>query len=232
MSKKDQKKETTEIICIIDRSTSIRTSNLIEKTIEGFNAFKAEQEKVPGKAVMTVCLFDGQPSHGGGNLSFGEPYEIIHEGVKIKDVPDLNDKTFVPKGWTAMYDAIGITIEGARKRISDMKKKDRPDKVIVLIMTDGEENSSKDYNKASVAKLVKEVEAENWAVIFLGANIDAMAEAASLNMSVQNSASFKATPLGVQTAYASVNTAVTHARGMSASDYKEKKDSLMSDSNN
>ena len=94
---KKVKAETTDIICVLDRSTSIRTSGLTDKTIEGFNSFLAEQKKAPGKAKLTLCLFDG-------GKSFGEvenkSYEIIHDRINLQDVPELNKDTFVPKGMT------------------------------------------------------------------------------------------------------------------------------------
>src|SRR5258706_8627731 len=90
---KDAAKETTEIVCIIDRSTSIRTSGLVDKTIEGFNSFLAEQKKQIGKAILTMCQFDGGAGFGAVQ---GNTYEIVHDGIDIQDVPELNTSTFVP----------------------------------------------------------------------------------------------------------------------------------------
>lgn len=113
---KTAEEETTDIICVLDRSTSIRTSGLTEKTIEGFNSFLADQKKSIGKAKLTLCLFDGGMSYG---AEVGKTYEIIHDRVDIQNVPILTDKTFVPRGMTAMYDAIGSTIDAVYNKWKD-----------------------------------------------------------------------------------------------------------------
>src|SRR3990172_484091 len=145
---KDPSQETTEIICVLDRSTSIRTSGLIEKTIEGFNSFLADQKKLSGKAKLTLCLFDGGTGYGNTGAP-GETYEIRHNGIDLNDVPELNKDTFVPKGMTAMWDAIGATIDSVSNRLEKIKLEEKPDKVVILIMTDGHENSSREYTQSS-----------------------------------------------------------------------------------
>lgn len=208
--------ETTEIICILDRSTSIRTSGLIEKTIEGFNAFLAEQKSNPGKAKLTLCLFDGDPYGNGAYGSVpGKAYEIVHNGIDIKDVPELNTDTFVPRGMTAMYDAIGVTIDNVAKRLKDATEK--PDKVVFLIMTDGEENSSKEYNQKAVFDLIqKHKDEDKWAFIFIGANIDTMRAGSGLGVSKGNTLAYTNTDRGVHTAYMNMSKSVSNLRAMSS----------------
>lgn len=202
------KSGSTDIICILDRSTSIRTSGLIGKTIEGFNAFLADQKKESGNAKLTLCLFDGDPTGSGAYGSVpGKSYEIVHERLNLEDVPDLNENTFVPRGMTAMYDAIGSTID----RVYNGWKNDenRSEKVIFLIMTDGQENASKEYNKSSVAKLIEQRKKEdNWVFLFIGANIDTMEVGGGLGVSRGNSLSYSNTDRGVTTAYANMSSSV------------------------
>lgn len=218
--------ETTEIICILDRSTSIETSGLTGKTIEGFNAFLADQKKVPGKATLTLCLFDGD-AYGLPNKD-SKAYEIVHAGIDIHDVPNLTPDTFKPKGMTAMYDAIGITINNVYDRIQASENK--PDKVVVLIMTDGEENSSREYTMDAVSKLIDERKSENnWAFIFIGANIDTMKASSGLNISKGNTLKYSNTGDGVNTAYMNMSSSVSNVRLMRSvtSDFSANLDNLI-----
>lgn len=202
------KSGSTDIICILDRSTSIRTSGLIDKTIEGFNSFLADQKKESENAKLTLCLFDGDPYGNGAYGSVpGKSYEIVHERIDLGSVPELNTETFVPRGMTAMYDAIGSTID----RVYNGWKNDpaRSEKVIFLIMTDGQENASKEYDRNSVAKLIEQRKKDdNWVFLFIGANIDTMAVGGGLGVTRGNSLSYSNTDRGVTTAYANMSSSV------------------------
>jgi uncharacterized protein YegL len=208
---KTAEEETTDIICVLDRSTSIRTSGLTNKTIEGFNSFLADQKKAIGKAKLTLCLFDGGMSYGAIE---GKTYEIIHDRVDIEKVPELNDKTFVPKGMTAMYDAIGTTIDAVYSQWQ--KSEEKPDKVVFLIMTDGEENSSKEYTQKSVFEAIqKRKDEDKWAFIFIGANIDTMKAGGGMGISKGNTMSYSGTERGVNTAYMNMSASVSNMRSTS-----------------
>lgn len=220
---KNVEDETTDIICILDRSTSIRTSGLIDKTIEGFNSFIAEQKKVIGKAKLTLCLFDGGMSYGAVE---GKTYEIIHDRVDIQSVPDLNTETFVPRGMTAMYDAIGSTIDTVYN--SWKNAEERPDKVIFLIMTDGQENSSKEYTQKTVFEsITKRKEEDKWAFMFIGANIDTMHAGESIGISRGNTMAYSNTDRGVSTGYSNIAMGVSNFR--SAGAFSASPDSLLKD---
>lgn len=226
---KTAEEETTEIVCILDRSTSIRTSGLIEKTIEGFNSFLADQKKQPGKAVLTLCLFDGGMGYGNTGKP-GETYEIVHAGIDIHTVPELNKDTFVPKGMTAMYDAIGITIDNVAKRMKDAA--DKPDKVVFLIMTDGEENSSKEYNQKTVFEAIQKHKTDDkWAFIFIGANIDTMQAGSGMGVSTGNTLGYTGTSRGVATAFTNMSMSVSNLRKSASSSktYAVGLDSLIAD---
>lgn len=200
--------ETTDIICVLDRSTSIRTSGLIEQTIEGFNSFLEEQKKAPGKAKLTLCLFDGGTSYGAVG---GKTYEIIHDRVEIKKVPELNKDTFVPRGMTAMYDAIGATIDTVYTQLKDSK--DKSDKVVFLIMTDGQENSSKEYTQKTVFDLIqKRKDDDKWVFLFIGANIDTMQAGGGMGISAGNTMAYSNTNFGVNTAYMNMSKSVSKMR--------------------
>ena len=117
----------TEIAFVLDRSGSM--SRCLEATITGFNAFLADQKKQPGQARFTLALFDDR-------------YEVPYASIPIEEVTDLNTRTFVPRGCTALLDAICQTIDDLGASISKRSESARPGLVIVPILTDGLENAS------------------------------------------------------------------------------------------
>lgn len=180
-----------EIVCIIDRSGSM--ASIKQDAIGGFNTFLEAQKALPGAANLTLILFD-------------TAYEVIVDNKNILQVEPLNDKTFVPRGSTALLDAIGRAITSIGERLSNTPEALRPAQVIVAILTDGEENSSLKYTNSRVAKMIKhQQEVYNWQFIFLAANQDAFATGGALNIPAANTANFAATRQGTQTAYETVN---------------------------
>lgn len=154
-----KKKEAVEIVVIMDRSGSM--SSVRNEAIGGFNNFLANQQALPGAANLTVVQFDDQ-------------YEVPVDGVKLKDVKPFTEDDFVPRGWTAMNDAIG-------RALTQLLTKD-PKKAIVCIITDGAENASKEFNYAKVKELIAQAEAKEWEIVFLASGIDAQATSANLGM--------------------------------------------------
>jgi len=214
----------TEIVCIIDRSTSIRTNHLIESTIEGFNSLLAKQKAEPGEAKMTVVLFDGDPNNP------ASAYEIRYDGERLALIDDLAHDNFVPKGMTALYDAIGRTIDTIKTRQSETPNAERPSKTVVAIITDGEENSSVEYKKETVKTMIETMEKEhNWTFLFLGAGIDAMKDGVSINVSMGNTFSYDNTSLGTKDVYQRMSQVMSTARSMSTSEFKMSKRSLVKD---
>lgn len=188
----------SEIICIIDRSGSM--GSIADDAIGGFNAFLEQQKLDPGEATLTFIQFDTE-------------YEVVHENKPLMDVPELNNSTYQPRGMTALLDAVGKTIDGVGKRLANMSEENRPDKVIVAILTDGAENSSSKYSLSQINKMVTlQKDVYNWEFIFLAANQDAFAEAAKLGIDQEDAVNFDATNQGVQNAYTNLNERVTNYR--------------------
>lgn len=188
----------SEIICIIDRSGSM--ASIASDAIGGFNTFLEDQKKVKGDTTLTFVQFDTQ-------------YEIVHENTPLNDVPILDNSTFQPKGATALLDAVGKTIDNTGKRLSNTPEGNRPDKIIVAILTDGEENSSKQYNLSKIKEMIQhQKEKYQWEFIFLGANQDAFAEAAKIGIDVKDTFNFAATSKGVRSAYSNMGSTVTSYR--------------------
>ena len=177
----------TQIIVVLDRSGSMH--KIKDDTIGGFNQFLKEQKKQKGKAKMTLILFDDR-------------YEPAFHGIDIQDVKELNENTFVPRGMTALLDAIGKTINSTYSSIKSSKKKDRPEQVVFVVITDGRENDSKEFTRETIFNMITEMkEKDKWEFMFLGANQDAIKEGGQYGFAADSSLNYSATPKGVSTSY-------------------------------
>ena len=153
----------TEIIFILDRSGSME--GLEADTIGGFNSMMRKQASEPGDALVSTLLFDNE-------------LEVIHDRINIKDVPELTSKEYYVGGGTALLDAVGSAIKHIVKIHKYARKEDVPEKTLFIITTDGMENASRIFSYEDVKKMVEHEKSKyGWEFIFLGANIDAAAEA-------------------------------------------------------
>ena len=174
----------TEIAFILDRSGSMES--MTNAAISGFNEFlKAQQATVddhgqPIPATFTLILFDHE-------------YLPIHNRAPIQTAAPLTLETYQPRGNTALLDAIGRTIDYIGSELAATPEPERPSKVIIAILTDGEENSSRKFSMADInQRITHQTEAYQWEFLFLGANQDAIATAAHMGIQAHNSATFVA----------------------------------------
>ncbi len=181
------KKETVEIVCIMDRSGSM--ANMTKEVVNAYNRFIEEQKKLPGKAKVTLVAFDDQ-------------YEVVHDRIKLKDVPELKEDEVSARGMTALNDAIG-------KAVNSVSEKD---KVICLIQTDGGENSSAEYTTSQIKSLVEEKTKQGWEFHFIGAGIDAFSDGSKLGISVANTRSVSANAKGMGEYGTTISSATTAYR--------------------
>jgi len=195
--------EKTHIICVLDRSGSM--SGIMKDSIGGFNTFLQQQRELPDEATITVALFD-------------DKYELLYDNVDIKEVRDITDKEWFPRGTTALYDAIGKTINNDKALIKKMKKKDRPNKVLVCVVTDGYENASKEFNLDNIKTLISDCEKDDWNFIYLAANQDAFDVGQGFGISGSNTYTYTATVDGVANMSATLNDATVMYRSMSTTD--------------
>lgn len=199
--------EKTHIICILDRSGSM--SSIISDSIGGFNTFLKQQKELPDEATITVALFDDR-------------YELLYDNVNIKEAEELTKNTWIPRGTTALYDAIGKTINGEKQRFNKLGK-EAPAKILVCIVTDGLENASKEYKIDNIRDLIKECENDDWNFIYLAANQDAFSVGQSFGVSAGNTYTYTANSTGVMDMINTVNYATTNYRAMNTSDANFKK---------
>ena len=154
------KKNLTELVFILDKSGSM--SGLEKDTIGGFNTMLEQQRKVDGECVITTVLFDNR-------------YELLHDRIDIRAVQPITGKEYFVGGSTALLDAIGKTIHKIGSVQKNTTEEYRAEKVMFVIITDGEENASRHYSSAQIRQMIQhQKERYGWEFIFLGANIDAV----------------------------------------------------------
>ena len=183
-------KKLTELVFILDRSGSM--GGLESDTIGGFNAMLAKQREGGGDVVVTTVLFD-------------DAYELLHDRIPLSGVAPLTERDYFVRGTTALLDAVGRTI----KKMVNVQKNTAPEhrgaQVIFVITTDGLENASREYSYQRIQQMIaKEKEKYAWEFIFLGANLDAVSEAARLGIDANRAARFVNDGEGIRRNYASL----------------------------
>ncbi|MCL1826720.1 MAG: VWA domain-containing protein [Candidatus Cloacimonetes bacterium] len=147
-----------ELVFILDRSGSM--AGLEDSTIKGYNKIFAENKDGYDCMVTTVL--------------FNDKYEVLHDRVDIKSIKKLTKKEYVVGGQTALLDAVGKAINHIGQALSDTPEHERPEKVLFIITTDGQENASNEFNYDAIrAMITHQREKYSWEFIFLGANIEA-----------------------------------------------------------
>jgi len=184
----------TDITIILDRSGSMRS--IRDATVQGINAFIEDVNKVPGEGVWTLVQFDDPDSARGAR----EPFpHVVFENVSSIHVPRFEAADFKPRGSTALVDAVCLTVQKVKTRVLAVPEEYRP-KVMVVIMTDGMENASREFTSAQLREMLAEAQsAHGWEVLYLGANQDAFAEAGKYGIAkAGNVYRFDATDSGTQ----------------------------------
>ena len=203
----------TELVFILDRSGSM--SGLEKDTIGGFNSMLEKQRKEPGDAVVSTVLFDNET-------------EVIHDRVAITDVPNLTDKEYFVRGCTALLDAVGGAIQHIGNVHKYARKEDVPEKTLFIITTDGMENASHHYTYDKVRNMIeRQKERYGWEFLFLGANIDAAAEAKRFGIDESMAANYHCDEVGTVLNYEVISEAITSVRTSAAplsADWKKKID--------
>ena len=188
----------TEIVFILDRSGSM--AGLESDTIGGFNSMLEKQQKEPGEALVSTVLFSGET-------------EVIHDRVPIDKVEPLTDKEYYVKGCTALLDAVGDAIHHIGNVHKYARKEDVPDKTLFIITTDGYENASHRYTYEKVKSMIeRQKERYGWEFMFLGANIDAAAEARRFGISASMAADYCCDEEGTALNYEAMSYAISEMR--------------------
>ena len=180
-----------DITIVLDRSGSMKS--IREETIRGYNRFISDQLENKINARITLIQFDHE-------------YQVLFEAVKLKHVNKLTGDTYRPRGLTALLDAIGKTIKLSKDRYKLIKKEKRPDRILFVIITDGQENNSTSYNRDMIFKKIRKMESKHsWEFIFLGANQDAISEAENYGIKAKRAMTFAADAVGTNDVFEAIS---------------------------
>lgn len=185
----------TLIAVVLDRSGSMET--IRTDTEGGFSAFIDQQRGEPGTALVTLAQFDNT-------------YERVYSNKPIADVPRLQ---LIPRGATALYDAVGRLTSEIGEELAKIAEAERPGKVIVVVLTDGHENSSREWTHDSLRKVITRQEQEySWEYVFLGANMDAVATARNIGIQADRAITYATSKAGVEAVFGSAAGYVSRSR--------------------
>ena len=171
------------IAVLLDRSGSMET--IKSDTEGGFNAFIDGQRSEPLDVRVTLAQFDTD-------------YDVVYANRPVRDVPRL---ALQPRGGTALYDALGKLITDVGAELAGLPEHERPGRVVVVVLTDGHENSSREWTHDAVSAAIRRQDSEYcWDFLFLGANMDAVAIGAQLGFQADRSMTYAASAHGVTNA--------------------------------
>lgn len=192
------KKGLTELVFILDKSGSM--AGLEKDTLGGYNSMLEKQRELEGDCKITTVLFDNN-------------YDLIHDRIDIKGIRSMTEEEYVVGGYTALLDAIGSTLNKIISAQKSILKEYRADKVMFVIITDGEENSSREYSAENVKSMIERQRSDySWEFVFLGANIDAVETASSLGIEATRAVDYIADSEGTELNYRVMAEAVARFR--------------------
>lgn len=182
------------VVWLVDRSGSM--GRVQADVVGGFNAFVEDQRKIKAPCRLSLHQFD--------STGLGMSFDTVYDAVPLADVREMTLADFQPRGMTPLYDAVGRAVTTTQARADAAKAED----VVVVIFTDGLENSSHEYTAEAVRTLVKAKEEAGWTFTFLGAGIDAYAVGSVIGVSSMNTQKAAADSFGARAVYGSVSDAV------------------------
>lgn len=192
---------TTHICFVLDRSGSM--ASIAPDVVGGFNTFLSDQQADGKDAVMTFVQFDTQ-----------DAFEVLADAVPMAEMVPLTAATFVPRGGTPLFDALARAIVHAGARAAQRAELDLPaEDVLMVAFTDGQENSSREFDRAQLFDLIKAREGDDWTFAYMGANQDAYAEAGAIGLTQGKSQNWVADAPGTHQAFLRLSDATKRKRG-------------------
>lgn len=197
------KKNLTELVFIVDRSGSM--AGLESDTIGGLNATLQKNREVEGECIVSIVLFD--------NYS-----EVIVDRKPIVEVPNLTTREYQVRGCTALLDAVGDAVR-YHEHVQEILPEDyRAEHVMFAIITDGMENASTHRTYQDVKRMIESKQKQGWEFLFLGANIDAAAEAGRIGIRPDRATEYISDDTGTSVAYDAIAYAQTSMRACGSVD--------------
>lgn len=160
------KKRNMHITVVLDRSGSMH--GIKDDVIGGFNSFLAAQQREGPDATLTLVQFDTE-----------NPYEVVHRFRPIHAVPPLTAADFIPRGGTPLLDAMGRTLRNLSDWLTGTAPGKRPGKIVVVFITDGQENSSREFRLTQIKTMIRKQQKAGWQIVFLSSDLDAVKDALS-----------------------------------------------------
>lgn len=196
----DNTARNTHIYLLLDRSGSMES--IRPDVIGGFNAFIDAQRGDGHDVRVTLVQFDT-----------GDAADVVLDRARLDRVPPLTEATFVPRGGTPLFDATGLIIARAQKRATQRARAGkRAEDIMVVTITDGEENSSREFTGADIRRLVQAREAAGWTFVYLSAAMDAYANATSIGYDTRSVQAFAPSAAGAAAAFGSLAEATVNRR--------------------
>lgn len=191
----------TLLVTVLDRSGSM--NHIKDEVIGGFDSFVEAQKKEPGECKMTLWQFDNE-------------YDEVWSLRDVATLPSIGT-FYAPRGMTALNDAVGRTIVSVGIELAKRPEHERPQNVIFIIVTDGQENSSKEYKgapgKAKIKEMIQhQTEKYGWKFTYIGANVDAFAEAQGYGIPTTAAMNYAPTKKGMVGAYHVMAASVLRSR--------------------
>ena len=208
----------THISIVLDRTGSMQS--IRQDTIGGFNAFLTEQKVQPNPASLTLVQFDTQ-----------DPYEVLYKFTPISQVQPLTEATYVPRASTPLYDAVGRGINDLKAALQAMPATERPARIVFVLVTDGQENSSREFTGTQVKQMIRDCRKDGWQFVFLSADESAIRDGGDMGFQADYSMAVPKHARGARHMWQSMSTRTREFRSMVAPDMslKDLKDAAQGD---
>jgi uncharacterized protein YegL len=176
-------------------------TSIASDVVGGFNEWLEAQRALEGDARVSLVQFDSD-----------DPFEVTIDGVPLREVTSLSRAAFQPRGMTPLYDAIGQMVGRVDAEIANLDERELPaEDQVVVIITDGEENDSREQTRADVFAMIEDRKKQGWVFVFLGANQDVYEASQAMSISNQNARNWDPSSAGTKTMFKNLSdSTLTH----------------------
>lgn len=204
-----EKSESLHISVVLDRSGSM--ASIADDIVGGFNEFLARQRAEAGEARITVAQFDSE-----------EPFELLMDGIPVREVTDLPRRAYQPRGTTPLYDAIGSMIGRIDAKSAGHDDEDQ----LMVVVTDGLENASREHDRSSIFSMITDRRRRGWSFMFMGADQDSYTSGARMAMARANTANWQKDREGTRKMWKDVAYSAELQRRRSREERRRRADSV------